>query len=147
MWIRLISSDGAAFDVNTADWHQMSATELPLLADGSSDVIRSGLVRKTEQGLQFNVSREILRPLVDALQRIFMASLLSPDRKVRALPAEPSVAAEFSESFWMLCELLRLRQYFSHACTQCKPRERNAAVFSTLCPLYSIKSRHAYATF
>lgn len=143
MWIRLIASDGAVFDVNAADWHQMGATELPRLADGSSDVVRLGLVRKTEQGLQFNVSREILRPLVDALQRIFMASLLSPDHKVRALPAEPSVAAEISESFWMLCELLRLRPYFSHACMQCKPRKQDAAISTPLCPLYSVKTRHA----
>jgi hypothetical protein len=133
MWIRLIASDGAVFDVNAADWHQMGATELPRLADGSSDVVRLGLVRKTEQGLQFNVSREILRPLVDALQRIFMASL----------PAEPSVAAEISESFWMLCELLRLRPYFSHACMQCKPRKQDAAISTPLCPLYSVKTRHA----
>jgi hypothetical protein len=132
MWVQLESSDKVTFDVNVDVWRTMTSTELPRLLDGSSDTIRHGLVRKTDRGLQFNVTADVLRPMIDALQRIHMASILRPDHRVLALPTRPIVPVAVSESFWMMCELLLLLPYFSHACVRCKS---GASVNQTLCPV------------
>lgn len=135
MWVTLVSSDGSLFDVNSSGWPSMSVSELPRLLDSSSELFEQGLVRKTAAGLQFNVTASVLRPVVDALQRISMAAMLSSDQKIRALPLQPSVALEVSESFWMFCKLLRLMPYFAHECTQCKPRDKHASIRTSLCPM------------
>lgn len=137
MWITLLSSDGVSFDVNASGWKSMSSTELPGLLDDTSALFHDGLVHKTDRGLQFNVSTNVLRPLVDALQRIFMSTLLRAGRQVRALPAPPTVDADVYESFWMLCELMKLMPYFSHVCNQCKPRHPAAITKSVLCPKHA----------
>jgi hypothetical protein len=134
MWTEVESSDRVVFDVNADAWRAMTATELPRLLDGSSTAIHRGLVRKTARGLQFNVTADVLRPMIDALQRIHMASILRADRRVLALPARPTVQAAVAESFWMLCELLLLQPYFSHACVRCNPGHPNATVQTTMCP-------------
>lgn len=135
MWIKIVSSDQTVFDINTSEWHVMTATELPRLLDGSSTLLQQGVVRSTDKVLQFNVTADVLRPVVDALQRIHMASMIRHDRRVLALPSRPIVPMTVSESFWMLCELLLLLPYFSHACVRCKPDQADVKVQTTLCPV------------
>ena len=132
-WITLHASDGS-FRLNASRWQQMTTTRLPELIEQQGWLFETGIAVVMPGGdVLLNVTTDVLRPLIDALQRLHMHHL-SFDT-IFALSAPPNVPPPHAESFWMLVEALKLMPYLIHSCRLCCAKA-TGSVNTRLCHLH-----------